>query len=60
MKNKLIRVWKWHIANTTWRYVWRVTYSDGKRTVLLSFHEASGLVGCFGGKMWIDYEHGYF
>lgn len=54
------KIWKWWIANSTDRRVWRVTYSDGKRTHLLPYEEAKGLSEVFNGILWIDYENGYF
>lgn len=55
-----MKVYKWFIAHLTWYPVWRVTYSDGRRTRLLGYREAKSLKQCFGGKLWIDYEKGYF
>lgn len=55
-----MRIWKWFIATTTNRLVWRVTYSNGQSTRLLSYSEAKSLKDCFTGKLWIDYDNGYF
>lgn len=55
-----MKFWKWFIANTTDRFVWRVTYKDGKRTYPLSKREAKPLSEIYNGKLWIDYEKGFF
>lgn len=55
-----MKLWKWWLAISTNRMVWRVTYKDGNRTHVLPYAEAKGLKDCFGGKLWIDYDKGYF
>ena len=54
------KILKWIIANTSDRLVWRVKYLDGRKTRLLSYHEASNLKQIYGGKLYIDYEKGWF
>lgn len=54
------KIYKWFRAHTARINVWRVTYADGKTTRLLYKDHAEGQKGVFGGKMWIDYEKGYF
>lgn len=54
------RIWKWWISISTNRAVWRVTYKDGRMTRLLRYNDAWNLKKCFGGKLWVDYENGYF
>lgn len=51
---------KWVTAHTTNYPVWRVTYQDGERTYCLPYLEARGLKQVFNGKMWIDYDKGFF
>lgn len=55
-----MRIWRWWIAITTDRKVWRVTYPDGKRTHPVDWGEARNLKFIFGGKIWIDYKDGWF
>lgn len=55
-----MKIWKWIIAQNTDARVWRVTYKDGKQTYPLSKREAKPLSQIYNGKLWIDYNKGYF
>ena len=54
---KLLRFIKAHAMH---RLVWRVTYVNGDTTRLLYKEHAYGQKSVFGGKMWIDYDKGFF
>ena len=52
------KFYKWLIAHTTSRRVWRVTYIGNSVTYPLSKLEAVGLSETFGAILWIDYDNG--
>lgn len=54
------KFFRWLIAQNTDARVWRVTYKDSRRTYPLSKREAQPLAEIFNGKLWIDYENGYW
>lgn len=53
-------LFKYFLAYTTNKHVWRVTYWGARETTLLPYKEAKSLSNALDGIMWIDYKEGMF